>query len=400
MRIGMMTDIYKPHVSGVTNYISLNKQYLEELGNEVFIFTFKYEEYLDKETNVIRSPGLPLLDTGFYFNLRYSQEARRLLRMMDVVHIHHPFISGSLARAYCRPLGIPMVFTNHTRYDLYSHVYIPVMPDSVSLAVLQAYMPSFCRACDLVIAPSEGMREAMRRFGVDVDIDVVPNGVDLQPFQQITHPMDRSSLGFEANDVVLIYVGRLGPEKNLTFLMRSFAGTAQAYDHVKLLLIGDGPERDNLEDQVKRSKLEARVCFAGLVPYPDIPGYLAMADAFVTASVTEVHPLTVIEAMATGLPVLGIQSPGIGDTIQEGQTGFLAPQEDLAMFTAKMVKLAVDGDLRRKMGKKACQEAQNYAIEHTTQLMQQRYEAVVERSAGRKQGWRARFQRWLYTMRR
>jgi len=64
-----------------------------------------------------------------------------------------------------------------------------------------------------------------------------------------------------------------------------------------------------------------------------------MGDAFVTASVTEVHPLTVIEAMASGLPVLGIQSPGVGDTIQEGVTGFLAPQEDLAMFTAKMVKL-------------------------------------------------------------
>jgi len=114
------------------------------------------------------------------------------------------------------------------------------MPDSVSLAALQAYMPGFCRACDLVIAPSEGMREAMRRFGVDVDIDVVPNGVDLQPFQQIEHPIDRSSFGFETSDVVLIFVGRLGAEKNLTFLVRSFAGTAQAYDHVKLLLIGKG----------------------------------------------------------------------------------------------------------------------------------------------------------------
>lgn len=398
MRIGMMADAYKPHVSGVTNYISLNKHYLEGLGHEVFVFTFKFEEYQDEEKNVIRSSGLPLLDTGFYFNLSYTRQARKLLRTMDIVHVHHPFISGSLARAYCRPTGIPIIFTNHTRYDLYSQAYIPLMPDSVSLAALQAYMPGFCRACDLVIAPSSGMREAMRRYGVDVEIDVVPNGVDLAPFQQVTNPMERSSFGFAPDDVILIFVGRLGPEKNLNFLIQSFTGTAQAYDQIKLLLIGDGPERGDLEDQVRQAQLEGRVFFAGLVPYQEMPRYLAMADAFVTASVTEVHPLTVLEAMASGLPVLGIQSPGIGDTIRDGETGFLVPQEDLAMFTAKMVRMAIDDDFRRKMGERARQEAQHYAIEHTTQLMLERYEAVINRSGGRKHGWRARVQRWRDSM--
>ena len=143
MRIGMMVDVYKPHISGITNYISLNKEYLEKRGHEVFVFTFSEEAYQDDESNIIRSPGLPLLDTGYFISLRYNQEARKLLLTMDVAHVHHPFLSGSLALLYCQPKNIPIVFTNHTRYDLYSRVYLPPMADVVGLAALKAYLPAF-----------------------------------------------------------------------------------------------------------------------------------------------------------------------------------------------------------------------------------------------------------------
>jgi 1,2-diacylglycerol 3-alpha-glucosyltransferase len=395
MRIGMMADIYKPHVSGVTQYISLNKSYLEKLGHQVYVFTFSYEGYEDDEPNVIRSPSIPVLDTGFYVGFRYPIQMSRLLRTMDVVHVHHPFLSGSLALRYCRSRGIPIVFTNHTRYDLYAQAYLPVISDLISAAAMQAYMPVFCRACDLVISPSPGMRDILKRYGVDAPIDVVPNGVDLKPFQDPAKSIEREKLGFRPDDVILAFVGRLGPEKNVPFLLRSFAGTAQAYPKVGLLLIGDGPERDNLEDRARRSEIESRVHFTGLVPYDLMPSYLAVADAFVTASVTEVHPFTVIEAMAAGLPVLGIESPGIGDTIRDGETGYLAPQEDLAVFTAKMVRLVADHDSRRKMGEQARQAAGAYAIECTTQMMLERYQKVIDQTRVDKRGLRARLSRWL-----
>src|SRR5512145_2167764 len=113
MRIGMMTEVYKPRVSGITNYISLNKKSLEDLGHEVFVFTFGDEDYHDEETNIIRSPGIPLIQTGYYISTHYKREARHLLRTMDIVHVHHPFMSGNLALRYCRPTGIPILFTNH-----------------------------------------------------------------------------------------------------------------------------------------------------------------------------------------------------------------------------------------------------------------------------------------------
>ena len=134
-------------------------------------------------------------------------------------------------------------------------------------------------------------------------------------------PLLRADFGFSADDILFIYVGRLGPEKNLDFLLRAFNGVAQAFDHVRLLILGDGPARADMEALASSLGLSACVRFEGMIPYDKLPAYLAMCDAFVTASVTEVHPLSVIEAMGAGLPVLGIESPGVGDTVEDGRDG-------------------------------------------------------------------------------
>lgn len=181
MRIGMMADTYKPHVSGITTYIDLNKRYLEKAGHEVYVFTFGDTEYPDDEPRVIRSPGLPLIDTGYYLSFRYSHNAKRLLQTMDVVHVHHPFLSGRLALKYCRPLKIPIVFTNHTRYDLYAQTYLG-LPEEITESLLKTYMPSFCDAIDMVVSPSQGMAGVLRKLGVTTPIEIVPNGVDLHAF--------------------------------------------------------------------------------------------------------------------------------------------------------------------------------------------------------------------------
>lgn len=395
MRIGMMADVYKPHVSGITNYISLNKRFLEAAGHEVFVFTFGDEDYPDDETRVVRSPGVPLLATGYYLSLNYSRPARRLLSSMDLVHVNHPFLSGSLALRYCRPRSIPIVFTNHTRYDLYAQAYLPGVPEVVGDTALQAYMPVFCRACDLVIAPSPGMREVLKNFGVDTPVEVVPNGVDLKPFMQPADPYPLPDFQIDPQDVVMIYTGRLGPEKNLPFLLKAFNGVAQAYEHVRLLLVGDGPMREDLQERVQQFGLQERVYFTGMIAYQDMPRYLALADAFVTASVTEVHPLSVIEAMAASLPVLGIQSPGVGDTVEDGQSGFIVPHEDLASFTAKMIRLSTDHELRQQMGVQARRAAQAFSIENTTRTMLECYRKVVQQTAGRKRSLRSRMTRMI-----
>jgi glycosyltransferase involved in cell wall biosynthesis len=382
MRIGMLVEAYKPHISGVTNFIALNKQHFEKLGHEVFVFTFGGKHYQDDEPNILRSPGIPLGKTGFYLGLGYPRSICKLLFTMDVAHVHHPFLSGILAVHYCKPRNIPIVFTNHTRYDLYARVYTRLLPASVMNRIFRAYLPRFYRACDLVVAPSHGALQFVQQLGDGFSVEVVPNGVDLVPFAHVSNPVKRSDLGFNTEDVVLAFVGRLGEEKNITFLLDAFSAVAKAYDHVRLLLVGGGPLRGYLQARAEQHGIGSRIYFAGLVPYEQVPRYLAVADAFVTASVTEVHPLTVIEAMAAGLPVLGIQSPGVGDTVQDDMTGYLVPH-NLEAFIEKLSKLIIDSDRRQEMGKQARQAAQVYAIERTARTMLERYQKLIDQKMHR-----------------
>jgi 1,2-diacylglycerol 3-alpha-glucosyltransferase len=395
MRIGMLADVYKPHVSGITQSISLTKRALEQLGHHVFVFTFGDLDYQDEETGVIRSPGVPLAETGYYFGFRYASAARRKLEAMDIVHVHHPFLSGRLALRYCRPLNIPVVFTNHTRYDLYAQAYLPGLPEQLGTTFLQAYLPSFCDAVDLVIAPSEGLREILQGLGVRAAIEVLPNGVDLAPFREKVTPLSHAELSIPEEDVVLIYVGRLGPEKNLVSLVRAFGGAHAAYPNTSLVLVGDGPERDNLEHLVERNGLTDKVVFCGMVDYARLPRYLSAADLFVTASVTEVHPLSVIEAMAAGLPVLGIRSPGIEDMVVDGQTGVLSA-DDLPSFTAQMARLVAEGETRRAMSDRARLDAERFAIEKTSARLVDRYaQLLAQRQPVRGRRWQILWRRLL-----
>lgn len=393
-----MTNAYKPYVSGVTNYIALHKKYLEKAGHEVYVFTFGDEEIQEDEKNIIRSPGIPLIATGFYISLRFTREARHLLYSMDVVHLHHPILVGPMALSYCKPRNIPILYTNHTRYDLHAQAYLPILPEGTGEAAMRAYLPLFCRSCDLVVTPTESIRQILVRIGVTQHIEVIPNGVDLESFRNPSLPVDRESLGISPQDIVLTYVGRLGPEKNLTFLIRAFGGVASVIEDVKLLIIGDGPERENLEDLVKHMGIQNRVLFTGMVPYAHVPDYLAISDAAVTASVTETFGLSVVEAMAAGLPVLGVDSPGISDIITDQETGLLAAN-DIASFTAKMMCMVQDQDLRERMGKMANEAADQYEIQRITRILIQHYQDLVEDSQSRRYSLRNRlaryFDRWL-----
>lgn len=378
MKIGMMADTYKPYLSGVTNYIDINKRALENAGHEVYVFTFGDLDHKDEEPRVIRSPGLPLADTGFYLSLRYKTQHKKLLQTMDVVHVHHPFLSGRLALAYCHHGQIPIVYTNHTRFDLYAQARLPLMPEEVSNSLLHAYMPDFCDEMNLVVSPSHGMEKVLRQYGVDCHIEVVPNGVDLTRFHN-ANSLARSDFGYTDDDILLIYAGRIAPEKNLDFLLQSFAGVSQVIPNAYLLIVGGG-QKDHMEEITPlpgELDIKDRVRFIGMIPYEKLPAYLAMCDVFVTASVTEVHPLSVIEAMATGLPVMGIDSPGVSDSVTDGETGLLA-KEDIASFTAKLTYLCLNRNLHKKFGAAARKASEQYSIERTTKIMLSHYSRLTQ----------------------
>ena len=378
MRIGMMVDTYKPYVSGVTNHVDLHKRALEREGHEVFVFTFGDEDYQDDEPRILRSPGLPLADTGFYLSLRYKTGYKKLLQTMDVAHVHHPFLSGRLALNYCRSARIPIVFTNHSRYDLLAQAYLPLMPDEMSHSLLQAYLPDFCEAVDLVISPSAGMAKILRDLEVKSHIEIIPNGVELAKFHQAT-PFSRSQFGFKDQDILLVYAGRIAPEKNINFLLQCFAGIAQLIPNIYLLIVGGGKKQfeEELQDQILQLGMTNRVRSTGMIAYDDIPGYLAMGDIFVTTSVTETFGMSTVEAMGVGLPIMGIHSAGTSDIVEDGKTGFLST-EDVAAFTAKLTYLCLHPGLRKAMGVAAREASKQYDIERTTKILLGHYTRLTQ----------------------
>ncbi|NTU72084.1 MAG: glycosyltransferase family 4 protein, partial [Coriobacteriia bacterium] len=316
MRIGFVADMYLPHVSGVTNHISLYKRYLESLGHEVFVLTFGDRHYEDAEPNVVRSPGMPWGSTGWRFALSFSHEAREIAESLDVIHVHHPFQSGRIAAPIAARTGALLAFTNHTRYDLYSDAYAWYVPSAVRYAYLRSSLSGFLRRCDLVVAPAASIAEWLADFTGFTGATVIPNGIDTAAFAGSTTPVPRSELGFADDDVVFCYVGRLGPEKNTPWLAEEFAAAASSCPRARLLVVGDGPSRADARAVLERAGVAERAHFTGMVPYDSVPDYEASADAFVTGSVSEVHPLVVLEAMAAGLPVVAVSSPGIADTVE------------------------------------------------------------------------------------
>lgn len=357
----MFADMYKPHLSGVTNYIALYKERFEELGHEVFVLTFGETDFPDDEPNIVRSPALAWGDTGWQAGLVLSEEARRLIPTLDIAHAHHPFLAGRLAVKYCKPHGIPVVFTNHTRYDIYSDAYASFVPRRLRMWGLRRYLRGFMHDVDLVIAPSPGIKQWLADFGLTRDATLLSNCIDTRPFMNPLEPLSREEFGFAEDSIVFCYLGRVGPEKNMDVLLEAFFQVADAEPRACLMVLGDGPGRHEAQERVSEHDLCERAHFSGRTPYAIVPDYLAAADIFVTASVSEVHPLVIMEGMAAGLPAIGIDSPGVSDIIRDGVTGVLTGGS-ADEFASAMLRLARNAEERGRMSSAAVDEAAEYDI--------------------------------------
>jgi 1,2-diacylglycerol 3-alpha-glucosyltransferase len=375
MRIGLFADMYLPHISGVTNHISLYKRYFEARGHEVFVFTFGNLDYQDAEPGVVRSPGLPWGRTEWRLAAGFSGEARRLAQTLDIAHVHHPFESGRLVAPIARRCNIPLVFTNHTRYDLYSDTYARFFPRAARYGYIRRSLHDFAERCQLVVAPSPSIAEWLADFAGVTRTEVIPNGIDTRAFEAPRHPVAREELGFSADDVVFCYTGRLGPEKSTVRLAREFAQACAAAPQARLLVIGDGPARAAAQAALGDAGVAERARFLGMVPYVRVPDFEAAADAFVTASLSEVHPLVVLEAMAAGLPVAAIASPGISETVTDGESGLLASSAE-GELAERIARLASDVGLRERLSAGAQRASWAFSLENTAEKLLRRYEEL------------------------
>jgi glycosyltransferase involved in cell wall biosynthesis len=271
------------------------------------------------------------------------------------------------------------VFTNHTRYDLYSDAYASYVPPAVRHGVLSRTLAYFLHRCDLVITPSQSIAQWLADFVQYWYATVIPNGIDVNMFASPTTRLSRAVVGLDEDATVFCYAGRIAAEKNVRYLLDEFARLNAQTPDTQLLLVGDGPDLAEFRHQVAARGLEGRVICTGMQPYRLLPAFEHLCDVFVTGSVSEVHPLVVLEAMAARLPVVAVDSPGIRETVTDGINGLLADHVAPGELADNMALLARDGRLRDQLSAGAAATIGAYELPRTAGAVLDEYERLARR---------------------
>jgi len=386
VKVGIFVDSYKPLVSGVVHTVDLQRQGLEALGHEVHIFAPASGGYRDVEPRVYRFWAINLsTKVGAPFAFPYSPRLFALIPRLglDVIHTQHPFPVGRLGAYFARRLDLPSVYTFHTQYEQYAH-YVPLNQRLVRAAARRLVV-SHAERCDVITCPAPSAREILVEYGVRRPIKMLPNGIDLRAFETAQPDDARARLGIGPQERVILYCGRLAKEKNLTFMLHALRDLLLRDAGARLLMVGEGTETEALMDLAKGLGLGDRVLFAGEVDYAQVPQYYAASDLFVMTSVTEVRPLALLEAMASGLPVVAVSAHGMTDTVTSGVDGLLT-RHDAAEFSGAVQRLVADDGLRQEMGRRARQTAQTYSIAQTTRRLVEIYEETRDRRRAEQVG--------------
>ncbi len=215
----------------------------------------------------------------------------------------------------------------------------------------------------------------MHDLGLESPIEVIPYGVELDRYRRAEESLRREELSLPEDAVVAVFVGRLAAEKNVSFLLEAMAQPALARAY--LLLVGDGPRRRELEAYALELGLRDRVRFVGEIAHDRVPPTVALADLFVTASRIEVLPRSVIEALAAGLPIVGVDTAWIRQLVEPGANGLLADPHvaDMARAWARLVE---DPALRARLSQGAVAASERYSVLRTTERMVDTYRRLVE----------------------
>lgn len=365
MRIGFFTDSYTPQIHGVATALNMLVPALEALGHEIHIFAPKMGSYVDKRPRVYRFTSVRYFKQPPYWIATpiSPQVFSRIPRLgLDIVHFHTPATLGAMAVQVSRLQNIPLVQTYHTMIPEYLHYFGPVGKTTFALRAALWYARSACNLCDHVIAPSEKVRRALLQYGVLRPITVIPNGLRLDGFATAEKGYLRRRLGLKTDEPIVLFVGRLGAEKRPEVMLRSFVHVSRRMPEVHLVFAGDGYARRSLEGMASDLRIGPRTHFLGNVPYEQMPGVYADANVYVSTSVSEVHPMVVIEALASGMPIIAAPDEALEGAVVHGVNGYFATDEE--DFALKVERVLRSEELRCKMSEASRQFGRHFSVEN------------------------------------
>lgn len=325
MNIGIFTDTYFPQVSGVATSILTLKNDLERKGHSVYIFTTT-DPHVDKdviEPNVFRLPSVPFVSftdrriaiSGFFHAVDIAKELK-----LDIVHTQTEFSMGLIGKYVANRLKIPCVHTYHTMYEDYLHYVLNghlLRPYHVKQMTRM-----FLSHTAGVVAPSKQVETVLKRYKIKTPISIIPTGVDISEF---TKPVDtkklKKSLGIDPEAPVLLSLSRIAMEKKIEVTIGLMPELIKKYPDLKLVIVGGGPDMDQIQEITAELGVTDHVIFTGEVEHDKVAPYYHMTDLFVSASDTETQGLTCIEAISAGAKVVVRSAPYTDELLRDPAAG-------------------------------------------------------------------------------
>ncbi|OPY29034.1 MAG: Trehalose synthase [Methanocella sp. PtaU1.Bin125] len=380
MKIAVFTDTFYPQVNGVVNAVRNYDRMLTGLGHVVTVFTS------GKKPGVTTMDGaevrryraftfLPYPEFEASVDVLHPVTAAVKFRP-DVVHAHTPFLMGYCAWMTAMRLGLPLVGTFHTPIDEYV-MYIAKnsrLSQRMLKRIAKYYQDWFYNRCDVVIVPAPSAARYLQVKGRP--IIPVSNGIDLSRYGQAGRDEFRAKHGL-GDAPVIMHGGRLSFEKRIEGVIDAMPRVLERVPGAKLMIVGRGPAKAFLEGRVRQLGLEGSVVFTGYVSDADFPRAFAAADVLAINSPVETQSLIVLEAMATGIPVVGADAAAIPDAVADGENGFLFRPDDSTALADRLIMILTDDGLRARLKEGALNTAAEHSLERTTQKLLQVYDMAV-----------------------
>jgi 1,2-diacylglycerol 3-alpha-glucosyltransferase len=290
VKIGFFTDTYLPQVSGVATSIRTLKDELEKMGHEVFIFTTTDPNAPEFEEGIIRMPSVPFISfkdrrivvRGMWYAYLIAKELE-----LDLIHTHTEFGAGLLGKMVGKKMRIPVIHTYHTMYEDYLH-YI-AKGKVVRPVHVKYFSRLFANHSTGVVCPSERVIEKLESYGVVAPMRIIPTGIEIEKFKRpdLTEEMKqdlRTALGITEKELMVLSLSRISYEKNIQAIIQGLPEVLDVLPNVRMVIVGKGPYKEELEELVTEKGLMEYVQFVGEVPNDEVALYYQAANYFVSAS--------------------------------------------------------------------------------------------------------------------
>ncbi len=392
MRIGLFTDTYPPFINGVSTSIAMLESALRKQGHDVFVVTVNPETMsydFDTDKNVIRLPGIPIGIYDYRLSGIYPLKAINKIKewKLDIIHSHTEFGVGTFARIMAKQLDIPIVHTYHTMYEDYVHYITKGYFDFASKKAVEYFTKFYCdkTVSELIVPTKKTYDLFKKKYEYNRNIHIVPTGIEVERFYKENNDPKKieelkKKYNIKKDDFVILFVGRLAEEKNVQFLIDNQTELVKHNKKCKLLIIGDGPDAEKLKTQSKDLKLDNNVIFTGKVPWSEVHEYYQLGSLFVSASHTETQGLTLLEAMAAGIPVVALDDEAFKDVVVDDLNGYLFMDDK--GYISSIEKLMDD----KKKYDRMCSQARINGEAHSSKYYAEKvldvYKMALENNSG------------------